>query len=223
MKTKIISSQPMRTITLLLLFVSGFAFAQPAIVTPPPLQMCDYNNDTFETWDLTLNQFIIINGDNTLFVNYYETLTDSQTMSNPIANPTAFVNISPSQTIYVSVIDPIDPGNPAFTSFDLVLVTAPTVNTPPNMTYVDIPFDGQATFDLTTQDAAITTDIISQTGMFDGNFNVSEINGPSTKSENDFGKEDVKTIQKQAIKATGNKLTYSFPAHSITMIKGTIK
>jgi alpha-N-arabinofuranosidase len=73
------------------------------------------------------------------------------------------------------------------------------------------------------KDASIQTDIISQTGDFSGNFSVYEVNGPDIKSTNDFGKESVKTVNKPDIKAKGNTLTYSFPPHSFTMLKGTIR
>ena len=74
------------------------------------------------------------------------------------------------------------------------------------------------------KDEAITTDIISQNGAFSGPFKVFEINGPDIKSANDFGKETVKTVEKSnTITANGTKITYSFPPHSITMIKGKIQ
>lgn len=73
------------------------------------------------------------------------------------------------------------------------------------------------------KDKTITTDLLCQTGEFAGNFKVFEVNGPDIKSVNDFGKENVKTINKPDIKARGNNITYSFPPHSFTMIKGTIK
>ncbi|MBN1414234.1 MAG: alpha-N-arabinofuranosidase [Bacteroidales bacterium] len=73
------------------------------------------------------------------------------------------------------------------------------------------------------KEKAITTDIISQNGDFLGNFTVAEINGPDIKTVNDFGKEIVKTQQKSDIKPKGKILTYSFPPHSITMIKGSIE
>lgn len=72
------------------------------------------------------------------------------------------------------------------------------------------------------KEQAISTDIICQTGNFNGIFEVFEINGKTTKEENDFGKENVKTIQKPDIKSNNNKITYSFPAHSITLIQGAI-
>jgi alpha-N-arabinofuranosidase len=73
------------------------------------------------------------------------------------------------------------------------------------------------------KDKAITTDLISQEGNFSGDFEVFEVNGPDIKSENDFGKTNVQTINKPAIKVkTADKLTYSFPPHSFTMLKGKI-
>ena len=73
------------------------------------------------------------------------------------------------------------------------------------------------------KDNAINTDIICQTGEFTGNFSINEVTGPDIKASNDFGKEPVKTVSKPDIKAKGNTLTYSFPPHSFTMIKGNIK
>jgi alpha-N-arabinofuranosidase len=72
------------------------------------------------------------------------------------------------------------------------------------------------------KDKAITTDIISQTGDFEGSFTVYEVNGPDIKSSNDFDKNIVKTEVKPSIKAKGKQITYSFPAHSFTLIKGRI-
>ncbi|MBN2635932.1 MAG: alpha-N-arabinofuranosidase [Prolixibacteraceae bacterium] len=73
------------------------------------------------------------------------------------------------------------------------------------------------------KDKAITTDFISQTGVFDGDFEVYEVNGPDTKAVNDFEVTNVETKQKPAINVSKSEtLTYSFPAHSFTMIKGKI-
>ena len=70
---------------------------------------------------------------------------------------------------------------------------------------------------------AITTDIISQNGSFSGAFTVNEINGPDIKSSNDFDKEAVKTIIKPSVDTSGTKFTYSFPPHSITLLKGKLQ
>ncbi len=73
------------------------------------------------------------------------------------------------------------------------------------------------------QDQPITTDIVLQEGSFNGNLSVYEVNGADIKAENDFDSEKVKTTEKAAINAKGQKVTYSFPAHSLTLIKGKIK
>lgn len=69
----------------------------------------------------------------------------------------------------------------------------------------------------------ITTDIISQTGEFTGAVKVYEVNGPDVKSANDFGKETVSLQSKADIKVKGQKITYSFPAHSLTLLKCRIQ
>ncbi len=73
------------------------------------------------------------------------------------------------------------------------------------------------------KDKAISTDILLQEGNFDGNLKVYEVNGPDVKAENDFNSEKVATKEKAAINAKGQKITYSFPAHSFTLLKGKIK
>jgi len=73
------------------------------------------------------------------------------------------------------------------------------------------------------KDESITTDIISQSGNFSGAFEVYEVNGPDIKSMNDFGVEKVNTQRKEDLKAKGEKVTYTFPPHSFTMLKGSVE
>jgi len=73
------------------------------------------------------------------------------------------------------------------------------------------------------KDEAITADIIAQTGSFSGQFKVSEVNGPDLKSGNDFSKENVKTVAKSAVNASGTKFTYTFPPHSFTLLVGKLQ
>ncbi len=72
-------------------------------------------------------------------------------------------------------------------------------------------------------DKAISTDIISQTGVFEGDFEVFEVNGADVKMENDFNSEKITTVKKPAVKAKSAQVTYSFPAHSFTLLKGKIR
>lgn len=73
------------------------------------------------------------------------------------------------------------------------------------------------------KDKAIATDIILQEGTFNGNLSAFEVNGSDIKAQNDFNSEKVTTSEKASISAQGQKFTYSFPAHSFTMLKGKIK
>lgn len=71
------------------------------------------------------------------------------------------------------------------------------------------------------KEESILTDIISQSGAL-GTFRVFEVNGADIKSENNFDKEEVFTKEKPPVKPDGNKIVYSFPPHSFTMMKGKI-
>jgi alpha-N-arabinofuranosidase len=65
---------------------------------------------------------------------------------------------------------------------------------------------------------AIETEVEVQDKQFSGGVSVSEVNGPDLKSENDFDKTTVKTVERNAT-AEGRRLRYSFPPHSYTMIR----
>lgn len=72
------------------------------------------------------------------------------------------------------------------------------------------------------KDQAITTDILSEKGVFKGPFKVYQVDGPNVKASNDFNHTSVKTESKPDVKANGSKFTYSFPPHSFTMLIGHI-
>jgi len=72
------------------------------------------------------------------------------------------------------------------------------------------------------KDNAITADIVAQEGSFMGPFQVYEVNGPDVKAMNDFGLEQVKTATKPSLGASGGSFSYTFPAHSFTMLKGRL-
>jgi alpha-N-arabinofuranosidase len=73
------------------------------------------------------------------------------------------------------------------------------------------------------KDKGITTDILLQEGDYQGDFEIYEVNGPDIKAQNDFDNETVKTVKKNAIKAKGNSIEYTFAPHSFTLLKGRIK
>jgi len=73
------------------------------------------------------------------------------------------------------------------------------------------------------KDNAIGTDIISQSGKFQGPFEVFEVNGPDIKTTNGFDGEPVKSVQKPNISVNGDRFRYAFPAHSFTQLIGRIE
>lgn len=68
------------------------------------------------------------------------------------------------------------------------------------------------------KDKAITTDIINQSGEFKGSASIQEVNGKNLKDQNSSKEQLVKTNTK-SMAAKGDKFTYTFPAHSYTLIR----
>ena len=68
------------------------------------------------------------------------------------------------------------------------------------------------------KDDALATDIISQYGKFSGQATVYTVNGKDIKDSNSTKEQKVKSATTQ-VKATGDRFTYNFPAHSFTMIR----
>jgi alpha-N-arabinofuranosidase len=69
---------------------------------------------------------------------------------------------------------------------------------------------------------AITSDIVLQSGEFTGNATVKEVNGESVSATNTKTNEAV-SIATKDIQFSGNKINYSFPAHSFTQMLIPVK
>jgi len=69
-------------------------------------------------------------------------------------------------------------------------------------------------------DSAITTDIVSEEGIFCGPFQVYEMNSPDINASNDSDQGLISTEKKPDVSAKGAQITYTFPARSFTMLKG---
>jgi len=74
------------------------------------------------------------------------------------------------------------------------------------------------------RDQTIEAELETEDKQFTGSIAVSEVNGPDIKSENDFDKTTVKTVERveRSLTADGRKLRYSFPPHSFTMLKARL-
>jgi len=65
---------------------------------------------------------------------------------------------------------------------------------------------------------ALSTELLCQTGRFDGKVLVSTVNGSDIKAGNSAEKQAVKTVEAEA-QARGDRFVYSFPAHSFTQLR----
>jgi len=73
------------------------------------------------------------------------------------------------------------------------------------------------------KDQTIAADIFSTTGTFIGQAETQLINVASLDEPFEFDKKDQYNPVKKEIKADGNKLSCSFPAHSFTQIRVRVK
>lgn len=117
---------------LLFLFfcVQAMLWAQPSIVNPTPLNVCDTNNDGFEVFNLTSKNAEILGTLNPTdyTVAYFLTIIDAQSNTNAIA--TTYTNTTAySETIYVRVHETLNSSNFATTSLQLQTTSPPNPGT----------------------------------------------------------------------------------------------
>ena len=131
------------------------------------------------------------------------------------------------QTIYYPLA--LFANNSLGTSLD-IFVDSPKYDTKTrkNVPYLDVSVaynNGEVVINVVNRHLteSLSTEIISQEGRFSGNFSIYEVNGPDIKTENTFGNEPVKTMEKTSMKVNGSSFHYEFPPHSFTMIKGKIE
>jgi alpha-N-arabinofuranosidase len=70
-------------------------------------------------------------------------------------------------------------------------------------------------------DEPVDVDFETESGQFSSSFEAAEVNGPDIKAENTFDSTKVQITRKSA-SANGKRLTYRFPPHSFTMLKGNL-
>jgi alpha-N-arabinofuranosidase len=72
------------------------------------------------------------------------------------------------------------------------------------------------------RDSVIRADILCQSGSFDGTASINEVNAKELTAENSPAAQNVKTVTTTR-KASGEKFTHTFPAHSYTLIRIPVK
>jgi hypothetical protein len=124
---------------LVLFFLFFYVNSYSQITNPPPYELCDYSGAVgIESFNLTSMISFMINVMNpaTTQVSFYETLTDSQSNTNAIADPANYSNITPfSQIIYVRVTDTAN-SQVYYTTMNLIVLPAPIAN-PATLTFCD--------------------------------------------------------------------------------------
>ena len=137
----------------------------PIAGIPDDLIACDeLPNDGFGTFDLTLRDIQIINGQPDTFVEYYTTLAGAQAGGFPILNPTTFVNTSIGfQRIYAR-LEELNFGCHDIVPLDLYVNDSPALTDPISDYFLcDNDGDGIEVFDLTSKDAEILNFLVNVT------------------------------------------------------------
>ncbi|WP_298515916.1 T9SS type B sorting domain-containing protein [uncultured Kordia sp.] len=135
----------------------------PKLVQPTPFSLCDdlesgSESDEISSFDLTDRYLEIVDGDNGLTLTYYASLADLNA-DTPIADPTAYQNISNPQVLYIRAANAA--GCTTDITMTLRVLPIPTPNTMPAILEAcDDDSDGDATngiliFDLTQSEAEI--------------------------------------------------------------------
>ncbi len=135
----------------------------PIAVQPDPYHLCDdlesgSTTDGFSIFDLTNQNAIIIDGDSSLTVTWFETYQD-ELDDVSIANPGAYQNraIPPAPATPQTVIGRVtgEYGCKTFVTLTLVVDPVPTPVTPTPLEVCDVDNDGFAVFNLTDKDQEI--------------------------------------------------------------------
>jgi gliding motility-associated-like protein len=127
----------------------------PDVSPIQPLEQCDNDADGFATFDLTIAELNILDiRPEDLVVAYYENFEDTETDSNPIANPESYTNTSNPQTTYIKITNIVSNCSTIY-PIELVLNPPPIIND--FMTY-NVCFNGTGFVDL-TEINPIATDV----------------------------------------------------------------
>jgi len=144
-------------IALLFFFVSAFSFAQFTAGQTDDISIVDSPFDGFATFDLTINQNQTLNGEDPadIVFTYHNTLLDAVNDNFPVTNPTAYLNLSNPETIYIRMESASDPSTFQTTFFDITVEGSFNLGLPEDKTIYELPFDGIASFDLTENESLI--------------------------------------------------------------------
>jgi gliding motility-associated-like protein len=130
-------------------------FDTPTANTADNLLQCDDDNDGFFTFDLSLNDTLILGTQNAseVSITYHESLADADSGSSALAIP--HTNISNPQTIFARIENNINTDCFDTISFTIEVFDTPTANVTDNLLQCDDDNDGFWSFDLSVNDALV--------------------------------------------------------------------
>ena len=135
----------------------------PTPQVPLPIELCDDVNtgDGVETFDLTIREPSIINGEGGVTASYHETLADAESGMSAIVDPTMYTNTGSPQIIYVRVTNGDDPmgtnGSGCYTIVELELIVhpLPEVVAVTDLIDCEVNTDGFFNFDLESKTSEV--------------------------------------------------------------------
>jgi len=100
----------------------------PLINAAPDLEACDDNFDGQVSWDLTQIEAEVLNiRQDNIAIDYFRSLTDLETGTNAIADPSDYSNTELQETVYIRVLNTIS-NCFAFEPIDLKVTLPPLIN-----------------------------------------------------------------------------------------------
>ena len=122
----------------------------------PNLELCDTINpgDNQEVFDLRENEAYIINNEVGVLATYYESFANAQAGSNPISNPTDYINTNTAQTIFVRVTN-ITTSCFTIVDFDIIVHPMPLISDITDMIICEVNADGFNAFNLESKTAEV--------------------------------------------------------------------
>ena len=101
----------------------------PFVINEAILELCDNDDNDFETFDLTSAEMTILDGLNAAdySVTYYNSYDDALAQTTPITTPNNYTNVSNPQAIYVGVVE-TGTTNYVITTLTLVVNPIPVID-----------------------------------------------------------------------------------------------
>ena len=118
----------------------------------------DNVDDQSNEFDLTVHEEMFTGSQQNITFTYYANIQDLND-NNPIANPTAYANVSNPQTVYVQILDTETGCISLPQSFDIQIINPIVAGEPQDLWQCDLSLDGRQSFILSLNDDYIKNGI----------------------------------------------------------------